>query len=154
MLSPHEFEVGSLNDAKPNSILLRAEDPRDKILIIGNEDKRFAIFLERNFEYFDYKENNYYRGLIVQSVKFEVDETSIGSLNTASEPVGAIIASRTMLKIRAVQAERFRSQFSIPISGKEDDDYSPDRIFFKRWSIYIDAGNDKKIIHSVNTDST
>ncbi|MFV0801541.1 hypothetical protein OHI65_10115 [Brucella sp. MAB-22] len=152
MLSPHEFEVGSLNDAKPNSILLRAEDPRDKILVVGNEGARFAIFIERNFEYFDYKENNYYRGLIIQDVKFEVDETSIGGLNTASEPLGAIIASRTMLKIRAVQAERFRSQSSIPIYGKEDNNYSVDRIFFKRWSIYINSDGEKKIIHSVNTD--
>lgn len=93
MFSATDFHVGSLVDAQPLSLLLPRSAREEPMLVASYSSIATAVFLtgEYRFRFFPCEGNTHWAGLIVPSVRLEVDFDSVFSLQDRNPGAGDVV---------------------------------------------------------------
>ncbi|RYG86338.1 MAG: hypothetical protein EON59_10230 [Alphaproteobacteria bacterium] len=155
MLTPSQFAVGTLAHAKPLSLLL-PRGPHEKPFIIGTvEGRAFAVCIAIDdahaFAFFSAEHAHHWRGLIVQDVLVEVDETSVYDTAYNDVRLGSMIRSGSRLSI-AAKVEGWRGGVSLVTLADTLPQAGEESAGFTRWQIVIGSGIDKQVLKTISVD--
>lgn len=143
MLSPNEFFAGQLQIAKPISLFLDLDD-HSSILVGGSADQPVGIFLDGEVahDYLLTKEKDW-TGLVIPDLQIELDETSVYDART-ERVLGAAVRTEKDLSI-CVKRQRQNGVTFIPlVPGLPS--VGELRVGFRRWSLMLGQGRDKRIM--------
>jgi hypothetical protein len=152
VLKAKEYSVGTLADATAVALLLpRTND--EYAFLVGRtvSDKSAAIFLngQHMFMSFECTNAKNWRGLLIENVYIEADETSLFDSDFNEAPFGSLIRSDTRLSIRTKEQKVFfeRSLVVLETGLAPTSDLS---VGFSRWRIMIGEGQDKRVLREIN----
>jgi len=152
MLSPDEFTVGTFASAPAGSLIL----PRSKheaTVIVGLLDEApTAVFLgddQFRFKYFPTAGSENWSGLIIPSVRVEVDETTAFDPASGGRSLGVVVRAATELSVYA-NSERSMIR-PRPVSLVSNlPPISDDAVGFTKWQVVIGAGTEKRILLKID----
>lgn len=151
MLSANEFTVASLADAKPLSLLLPRNEYDATFLVGGPIDRPIALFLGERHQYVSMEcdEATNWFGLLIPSVRIEIDETSLFDVARISASPGTLVRTETQLKVSAIREQGVRTAAPVIL----ETNLSPATnlsVGFTRWRIVIGEGFDKRVLREVD----
>ncbi|WP_226781928.1 hypothetical protein [Oceaniglobus trochenteri] len=146
MLSPSEFTVGKVGAAKPLSLILPTSKYEETLLVGQLEDLPTAVFLSGQHKsmFFKTEGNESWGGLIIPSVRIEIDETSFVDEYSSEAPMLSVTRTDTKLVV-AARSERSFGQVQITLheglvsSGEA-------KAKFANWQIVLGEGQDKRVL--------
>ena len=96
MLSPSEFTVGKIGNAKPLSLILPTSKYEETLLVGQLDDLPTAVFLSGQHKsmFFKTEGNESWGGLIIPSVRIEIDETSFVDEYSSEAPLLSVTSYR------------------------------------------------------------
>ena len=154
MLKPHEFSVGALDEAVRLTLVLPRKKYEELMLVSVNADQKHAIFLSGTYRFrtFECSRNTDWKGLLVSGVNIEVDETSLFDPAEESAVNGAIIRSGASVSIRAMPEQMtVPRSILIPLQEGLPPLQSGMSVGFRRWTINLGAGRDRRELLKVAT---
>lgn len=152
MLEAHEFTVGSLEGAKPLTLVLSRGDARGASFLVGSSGGEVvAVFLDGEYQYRAFKTagNDYWEGILVPDVRIEVDEKSVFDPNAQPGILGAVICKGSGLDLNA-NAENWR-RMVWPITLVEGAEAAArTSVGFSRWNVVLGVGSEKRVLFNVS----
>lgn len=152
MLSPGEFSVGCIEDAKTSLTLAlprgRYEEP---MLVTRASGSPYAIFLagQHQFVGFECSNNDSWKGILIPNVYIEIDEDTIFDAENISSPLGALVRQNSQLYMLTRTDGRLWGSTKTPIIG----DLPPCRqemaAGFTKWRICLGEGATKRELRRV-----
>lgn len=147
MLSPNEFTVGKTCIAKPLSLILPNSKYEETLLVGQLNDVPTAVFLSGQHKsmFFKTEGNGRWGGLIVPSVRIEIDETSFVDEYSSEAPMLSVTRTDTKLVVAAKAERSFGRQIQIALheglvsSGEA-------KAKFANWQIVLGWGQDKRVL--------
>ena len=147
MLSPSEFTVGKVGIAKPLSLILPTSKYEETLLVGQLNDVPTAVFLSGQHKsmFFEAEGNESWGGLIIPSVRIEIDETSFVDEYSSEAPMLSVTRTDTKLVVAAKAERSFGRQIQITLheglvsSGEA-------KAKFANWQIVLGEGQDKRVL--------
>lgn len=147
MLSPNEFSVGKVCVAKPLSLILPTSKYEETLLIGQLNDVPTAVFLsgQHKARFFRTEGNTSWGGLIIPSVRIEIDETSFVDEYSPEAPMLSVTRTDTKLVLAAKEESSFSSRTQITLheglvsSGDA-------KAEFTNWQIVLGERQDKRVL--------
>jgi hypothetical protein len=146
VLSPDEFTVGTLEDAKPLSLIL-PRAPFEYVALVGRiEDTAAAVILSGDFAFHVVERSgtSNLNGLIIPAVRIEVDETSLFDPSYGAA-VGCVIRRGTALLLRAKCEHHYTGGMALTLH----EGLAPAATFsagFTQWQVVIGRGDEKRVL--------
>ena len=148
LLSPNEFIVGSIKDAKPLSLFL-SENENSKILIGYVGEVEMAVFIcgEYQGKCFECSNNLSWQGVIIPNVRIEIDETSWVSHQENNTSIMAVIRIGDKLVVKAQKDDPYGRfcQVELHHNLPSCSDYTAR---FMKWQVALGDGQDKRVLWS------
>lgn len=151
MLSASEFTVGTIGAATPLTLVVPRNTHEEVILIGRCSSGPAAIFLGQShqFQWFESTGNEHWCGLLIPSVRIEVDVTSVFDPSHLHPRLGTVVRKGTQLVAQA----RASSIQSLSESIVLEDNLSPasaDGAGFLRWQVVLGSGREKRVLHDIS----
>lgn len=154
MLSPNEFSLGTLADAKPLALMVTSSSSNETFLIGGDGEQRNAVFLdgEHRFSSFECSTATNWRGMLILGVSLEVDEKSLIDQNRSDIPLGALIREAGVLGILAsVQhSHGFKHNSQVRLIDGLPSHGGDQQLAFAKWQVVIGTGIDKRPLRTID----
>lgn len=149
MLSPSEFTVGKIGAAKPLSLILPTSKYEETILVGQFNEVAVAVFLsgQHKSQFFESEGNERWGGLIIPSVRVEIDETSFVDAYSADAPPLSVIRTDKRLAVVTKTERSFGHSMQVVL---HDDLMSAGEFqaAFTNWQIVLGEGQNKRIMWS------
>lgn len=152
MLALSEFFAGTIADAPFGSLILPTSKYDRQGIIASQNGLPFFVILgdDHRFQGFPSVDNTSHKGVIVPNVAVEVDEASIGQLDSWDTPLGSIICAGGEIGIRvAAVGNMSAGRFVAKLAEAPSTSISAS---FSKWRIVLGAGMDKRILLSIDTN--
>ncbi len=143
MLSPNEFTVGYISEAKPFSLILPTSSYDETFLVGRVKGAAVAVFLTGDHKsvFIEVEGNTQWQGLIIPNVRVELDETSVSTESTAL----SMTRNGAELTVTAKAERPFRRESQVVLqsglrtTGKIS-------AFFNKWQIVLGEGLEKRTL--------
>ena len=149
MLSPSEFTVGKIGAAKPLSLILPTSKYEETILVGQFNEVAMAVFLsgQHKSQFFESEGNEQWGGLIIPSVRVEIDETSFVDAYSSGVPPLSVIRTDKRLALATKKERSFGRSIQVVL---HDDLMSAGEFqaAFTNWQIVLGEGQNKRIMWS------
>jgi hypothetical protein len=158
MLRPEEFSVGAVRDAAAEglTLLLPRTEYEQPMLIAAASGAKIAVFLgaEHAFHALDEEINGRFEGILIPSVRIELDPASIfDPSGSQGLPAGTLIREEDTLKIAAFMREGrhgFERLQRVPLLIGLPPGPEREAAAFRRWQIVLGEGDDRKILRELS----
>lgn len=149
MLSPSEFTVGKVGDAKPLSLILPTNTYEETILVGQVNGAATAVFLTGQYRslFFESEGNENWGGLIIPNVRIEVDETSPVDAYRSDAPKLSVIRIDTRL-VLAAKSERSFGRIVQVVLHDSLVSSGEFQAAFTNWQVVVGEGQNKRIVWS------
>ncbi len=147
MLSPSEFIVGKVGIATPLSLVLPTSKYEETLLVGQLNDLPMAVFLSGQHKsmFFEAEGNESWGGLIIPSVRIEIDETSLVDEYSSEAPMLSVTRTDTRLVVAASAERSFGRQIQITLhEGLVSSGGS--KATFANWQIVLGEAQDKRVL--------
>ncbi|GFE67252.1 hypothetical protein [Litoreibacter roseus] len=146
MLSPSEFTVGKVGTAMPLSLILPTSKYEETLLVGQLDELPTAVFLSGQHKsmFFKTEGNESWGGLIIPSVRIEIDETSFVDEYSSEAPMLSVTRTDTKLVV-AARSERSFGQVQITLHEGLDSTGEA-KAKFANWQIVLGKGQDKRVL--------
>lgn len=150
MLSPNEFTIGKIEDAKPLSLILPTSKYEETMLVGQSNKAAVAVFLTGHHKalFIESEGNKSWGGLIIPDVRIEIDETScVDAYNT-----DAPFLSVTRIDTRLVVAGKSEGSFGRSTLITLHDNLTSAGEYqaaFTKWQVVVGEGQNTRVVWSV-----
>ncbi len=149
MLSPNEFMIGNVGNAKPLSLVLPTNKHEVAMLVGQRNEVSVAVVLsgEHTSLSFESEGNEHWSGLIIPNVRIEIDETSFVDTYSSDKPPLSVVRTATKLVI----ATKSKNSFERPskMVTLHDNLMSAGKEFqaaFTKWQVVLGDGETKRVL--------
>lgn len=154
MLSPEEFFVGRAGDAKGLTYALARSRYEHPLLISDVGDAHVGVVLgeQWRFHAIQLKDATNWNGLLVPSVRVEVDESSVSDVEGFFIPAGTLVREADALSVVATADERFATgrHIRVPIAIGLATCTEGFRAAFPKWRIVVGEGRNTRVLREID----
>jgi hypothetical protein len=154
MLQPHEFFAGALADTDAGTFVLPRTKYEASFLVGLFEEKPHAVFLDGNYTFhaMPSEGNVSWKGLLIPNIRVEVDHETLFNPEDSWPPLGALtrIEDRLCMMARLEARGPFSSVSPIVIQSGLPPCLNQQRAGFKRWTIILGSGLDRRELFTVD----
>lgn len=149
MLSPSEFTVGKVGNARPLSLILPIKKNEETLLIGQFNGTVVATFLSGQHKslFFESEGNTSWGGLIIPNVRIEVDETSVVDPHRADAPPLSVTRIDTRFVVTA-KCERPFGDSKLVTLHDNLESAGEFQAAFTKWQIVVGEIQNKRTIWS------